>query len=129
MANEQKGEVGIDVKGTRYTLKPTFNCLCDLEELTGKPFAEIASKAQAGSVAAVRLLVWAYLQEHHAGEIKTVRDAGNWVLDAGGLGRVTAALTRLQRLNAGDAKAADANPPAAQTGTGAGSKSKPGAAA
>ena len=130
MANEQRGEVGIDVRGKRYTLKPTFNGLCDLEELTGKSFADVIKDAQAGTARGVRLLVWSYLQEHHADEIKTVRDAGNWVLDAGGMGRVSAALKRLAVVNTPDTPArAAGRPQRAASGPGTTSKSKPDAAA
>ena len=128
MANEQKGEVGLEVNGKRYTLKPTFNALCELEELTGKTFGEIATSAQKSRVGALRQLVWAYLQEYHADEIKTVKDAGRWVQDAGGLMRVSETIAKLNALNT-EESAQEENPPGAQAGTGASSKSSPVAAA
>ncbi len=129
MANEQKGEVGLEVKGKRYTLKPTFNSLCELEELTGKTFSDIATKAAKGGVSAVRQLVWAYLQEYHSGEIKTLKDAGKWISDSGGLMRVDEALRKLNTLNAEDSEPSEGNPPEAVVGIGERSTSKPDAAA
>lgn len=122
MANAQRGEVGVEVNGKRYILKPTFNALCDLEELTGQTFGEIAVKAGKGSAVAVRQLVWAYLQEYHAEEITTVKDAGRWILDAGGLPVVKDALQRLIDRNT---ESSTENPREAQAGVGASSTFEP----
>jgi hypothetical protein len=127
VANAHKGEVGLEVNGTPYTLRPTFNCLCDLEELTGKSFMQVGIAASRGSTVAIRQLVWAYLQEYHADEIKTVKDAGDWILRAGGLDVVNKALERLAGVNTDEdakAKAAEDRPRKARGGTGARSTSK-----
>lgn len=128
MANAQKGEVGLEVGGQRYTLKPTFNALCDLEELTGKTFVAVAEAASRGSAVAIRQLVWAYLQEYHGDEIKAVKDAGNWIGRAGGIGVVQEALDRLLQLNT---ESSGDRPQKAQAtnGTGESSTSAPGASA
>jgi hypothetical protein len=105
-------------------LRPSFNSLCDVEELVGKPFIEIAAAATTGSVTAIRQLVWAYLQERHRDEIATLRDAGLWIERAGGLDRVQAAMQQLVELNnSGTGNGSD--PPLAQAGTGASSTSRP----
>src|SRR5678815_1242363 len=117
MANAVRGEVGIEIEGKKYTLRPTFNALCDLEEQQGKTFIEVAQAAGRGSAVAVRQLVWCYLQEHHGDEIKTVRDAGNWVSRAGGIERVNEALQRLIDLNSSDGgKDGSDRPQEAQSG-------------
>lgn len=128
MANEQKGEVGIEVRGKRYVLKPTFNALCEMDEITGKTFDEIGKRAQRGSLSAIRALVWSYLQDSHADEIRTLKDAGKWIVDAGGVLVVDKALRRITEINTEDAEPSARNPPEG-SGTGETSTSKPDAAA
>lgn len=120
MANREKGEVGVEVEGKSYLLRPTVNALCELEDLTGKTVAELATRASAGSVRAARDLLWAYLQEAHRDEFKTPKDVGVWIERAGGLDRVMKALTDVIAVNAAETSAGEsADPPAAQASTGA----------
>jgi Phage tail tube protein, GTA-gp10 len=111
MANRERGEVSLTVNGTTYTLRPTVNAICDLEDLLQLPFAAIAEKASAGDIRAMRALMWAYLQDKHADEIKSPRDAGAWIERAGGLRQVETALREVTALNA---PTETARPPEAQ---------------
>jgi hypothetical protein len=103
MANRERGEIGLDVDGTRYTLRPTINAICELEDLAGKPFADIAREAEAGSVRAMRLLIWCYLRDAHADEIKTPVDAGAWIQRFGSIAHLGAVLGDIAQLNTVDA--------------------------
>jgi hypothetical protein len=135
--DEQTGAVTVEVEGRRYTLTPDFNALCELQAITGKhpievmqlATAEIADDGtvtRAADLNMARACIWAYLQDQHADEIKTMRDAGKWIQRAGGLDKVDRALSRLADLNEGEVRvdeeaAPDAGPrPApALNGTGA----------
>jgi hypothetical protein len=130
MANKERGEVGLDVDGTRYTLRPTLNALCELEDVLNQEFHVVVEAAAKGRLSAVRALVWSYLQEYHADEIRTLKDAARWIERAGGLDVLQETLDQLMTLNAGEASGDDANPPTAQeSGNGASSSSLPNATA
>jgi hypothetical protein len=60
---------------------------------------EISRDAKRGRVSAMRALVWAYLQEYHADEIKTLDDAGRWMERAGGLGAVAQRVAEAHGIN------------------------------
>jgi hypothetical protein len=116
MANQARGEASIVVEGTTYTLRPTVNAICDLEDLLGQPFAAIGDRASTGELRAMRALIWAYLQDRHGDEIKTVKDAGKWIERAGGLQQIEATLQQVTALNAPAPAAPGAvdRPPGAQ---------------
>jgi hypothetical protein len=129
MANRERGEISLDVQGTAYTLRPTFNACCELETLTDTPVYEHINAALRGRLSAMRALMWCYLQECHGDEIKTLRDASAWIERAGGLAVVNAALERLQMVNAPEGEeghANETNPPSAPNGTGETVKSRRG---
>lgn len=125
MANMERGELGIDVGGKRYTLRPTFDSICELEDLIGKkvdaedgPLMAIQSGRRSG----LRAVVWCVLQDAHADEIKLLKDASRWIERAGGADVVSDLIGRLFALNeapaTSDTNGGAANPPTAQAGTG-----------
>lgn len=123
MANKYKGEVGVTVGGTQYTLRPSTNAMCELEEQTGKTLAQVAVAAETGNLTMGRLMVWALLQACHGDEIKTPKDAGDWLDRAGGLDGIGKALLEVAAAN----KPKDepgARPPTARALTGAASTSR-----
>lgn len=124
MANQEKGELGVTVDGKRYTLRPDFNALCELEDLLGKTFTETALEMSNGRPnAGLRSVVWCLLQDKHGAEIKTLRDAGNWIVRAGGADLVMGHVDKLFTLIAEDET--PANPQTAQDGTGDASSKTP----
>lgn len=84
MANGQRGEVAVTVGGKSYTLRPTFDALCELEEVSGKPIDDILKGMNEGRVSGVRAVVWCCLQDQHAAEFKTLKQASEWIELAGG---------------------------------------------
>jgi hypothetical protein len=86
MANRERGEVGVDVepRGKHYTLTPTFDATCQLEQLTGKSFEQALEQIAGGWLSGLRATVWCLLQEHHSDEVRTLKDASEWIEDAGG---------------------------------------------
>jgi len=113
MANQERGELGVTVGIKRYTLRPDFNALCELEDLVGKTFTETALEMSNGRPnSGLRSVIWCLLQDQHADEIKTLKDAGDWIVDAGGAEKVMALVDELFTLVAGgeEQKPAAANP-------------------
>ncbi len=127
MANQERGELGVTVEGKRYTLRPDFNALCELEDLLGKTFTETALEMSNGRPnSGLRSVIWCLLQDKHGAEIQTLKDAGNWIVRAGGADTVMALVDELFTLVAGDEpKEKTANPPTAQDGIGERSSTTP----
>lgn len=120
MANKQRGELDVTVGGTVYTLRPTFDCFCELEDLVGKGMLELLQAINRGHFSAVRAVAWANLHEKHGDEIKTLKDASEWIERAGGVDIVLDWLNQVLKINEPDETHGGApNPPVAQTdGTG-----------
>ena len=125
MANRARGEVSVEAAGRTYTLRPTVNAICDLEEREGVTFAALAERAGRGDTRAVRALVWAYLQDKHGAEVVTLIDAGAWIEKAGGLRALDTAMQAVVTANSGPEAEAGADPREAQpAGVGATSTEK-----
>lgn len=125
MANRERGEASILVDGTAYTLRPSLNAMCEVEDLMGgKRYGALLVEANLGDMRAVRALIWAFLQAKHGDEIKTLADAGKLV-DKVGLDEVNRQLEALMQLNAPEEQESGGRPPVGQGGTGGVSTSKP----
>lgn len=121
MANKERGEVSLVARDKTYTLVMTTNGACELENACGRSLDDIFAGALRGKLVDVRWMIWGTLQAHHADEIKTPQDAGNFIDDAGGLLVVANAINGFMQANADtstDKKAgksgAPADPPDAQ---------------
>jgi hypothetical protein len=77
--------------------------------------------AETGDMIAARDLIWCFLQDKHADEIKTAKDAGLWLQRVGGLEEITETLMAVAKAN--QSPEAAARPRTAQTQTGARSTS------
>jgi hypothetical protein len=122
MANRERGEVSIEVGGKAYTLRPTFDAMCEFEDLTGKTVDDLFEDVLKNKLSGMRAVVWCLLHDAHAEEIKTLKDASRWV-DRAGIDAVRDAVERALGLNQAPAPTqggaeAPANPPDAQAGTG-----------
>ncbi len=117
MANAERGEVGVDVGGKRYTLRPTFDALCELESIEDKSIDEIFGLIQKGRLGGVRAVMWCLLQDEHAAEFPTLKSASRFIEKLGGADRAVALLYDVMGLNM--EATTEANPQDAQAGTGA----------
>jgi hypothetical protein len=123
MANRERGQLGVDVNGKRYTLEPGFDAVCELEDLIGKRVDSEdgpMSAIQQGRRSGLRAVVWCLLHEHHADEFKTLKDASRWIEDAG-QDNVLAWVEQVFALNEPDKAQTTGgvgNPPDAQAGIG-----------
>lgn len=125
MANRERGEVEVKAGEKAYTLRPTFNAICALEELVGMTLDDLYAQIGAGRMSGLRSCVWCLLQPCHADEIKTLEDAGNWI-ERVGTYEIMAALAKVQELNNETQTTkgrASGNPRKARVGTGARSSS------
>lgn len=122
-ANKERGEHALVINSRTYVLKLTTNAVCEMETLSGRTFDQVLLRISHGSLSDVRLFFWAALQPHQP-KI-TLVDVGNLIDAAGGLGAIKTQLDALLNLNTEEAKGAEANPPEAQAGVGAGSTLTP----
>lgn len=118
MANTERGEVGIEVGGKPYTLRPTFNAVCELEELLDKDIDEVLVAINRGRLSSIRAVVWVLLQDEHAIEFPTLRHASEFV-EKIGVDRVMALLAKMFGLNFEEVGKSNPNPPKARAKTGA----------
>lgn len=112
MANPHKGEVALDVEGTSYTLKLSYNALCDAEQAFGKKATDILAEASQGSWTAMRVLFFVALKGVHP-EV-TLAQAGD-MIGTLGLAKVLDVLSEVTTLafNPGGTAATE-NPPTQQ---------------
>ncbi len=126
MANAERGELALMVEGVSYTLRPTFDALCELEAQVDAPINAVLQTVMEGRLSGLRAVVWALLQDSHAKEIRTLKDASRWIERAGGGDVVLDAVYKVFRLNIDEAiESSAANPQPAQAGTSASSSSTP----
>lgn len=81
MANRERGEQRLVAGDRSFILRLTVGACCELEDRSGKPLEILIEQVNSGSVKALRLVLWASLQDYHALEIATVEQAGE-VMDA-----------------------------------------------
>jgi hypothetical protein len=125
MANRERGEIGIEVEGKAYTLRPDFDAVCELEGLTNKAFEHVLMECAEGRMSGLRACVWCLLQRYHSDEIKALRDASDWIERAGGVARVYEAVQSVLKENEEPAVGGKANPRKARaSGTGGRSSSR-----
>lgn len=95
MANKERGEIALDVKGRSYTLRLDMNALCELESALstgGKEvtFHQALRMVERQHLGATRALLWAGLRAHHPD--LTIVDVGNLMLEMGGIQDIEAQL-------------------------------------
>ena len=79
MANKYRGEAAVTINGREYTLRPSFDALCELETLIDASIDAALKQVNEGRLSGLRAVVWALLHECHAQEIRTLKDASNWI--------------------------------------------------
>ncbi len=77
MANAARGEVAFSALDQTWTLLLDINALCEAEDELGVKVHELAQPG----LKAIRALLWAGLQRHHAGV--TIQTAGDVIQDVG----------------------------------------------
>ena len=82
MANPEKGEIDIEVRGHTYRLALDLNALCEFQELmypgdSDFDMGEVVARIGKGNFVLSRALLWATLRRHHAA--MTLRDVSDLV--------------------------------------------------
>jgi hypothetical protein len=126
MANRERGEIAVEVGGASYTLRPDFNAVCELEQLTGQSYEAVIKQCFEGRLSGLRACLWCLLQRHHSAQIKSLADAGDWIESAGGVEKVLSFVNQVLEANEEPSVGGPtaANPPKARAGTGARSSSR-----
>lgn len=89
MANRERGERRLAVGDRSLTLRLTIAACCEVEDRSGKSLDALIASVNAGSVKALRWMLWASLQDHHAIEVGSIDEVGR-LMDA--VGNVPAVL-------------------------------------
>lgn len=50
MTNTARGDIAIKLDGQDYIIRPTFQCLCDIESATGTPVLALAERLADGNI-------------------------------------------------------------------------------
>ncbi len=125
MANKERGEHSVVVDGQSYTLRPSFDALCELEHLVDRGIDEVFAEVRTGRLSGLRSVIWCLLQDEHASEIRTLKDASRWVEAVGGADVAIEIVNKVLGLNVADDNGSGGvpNPPRAQAGIGGDSSS------
>lgn len=118
MANVERGEASLKWGDKVYTLRPTFDALCELEERLNKPIDQIMGEMQQGRLSSVRSVMWCLLQDEHASDFPTLKHASRLIEGIGGADKAMELLYRVMGLNLEWEASSEPNPPGAQAGTG-----------
>jgi hypothetical protein len=127
MANPNKGEVDVEIKGQQYRLAFTTNSICELEDLLGRGWFDIANdlaswsppthadgsprvesadeiKRRIGRIrfSLMRSIFWAMLRENHADV--TIKKAGELMQAAGDTGGALTLINRVFERSMPDAR-------------------------
>lgn len=84
MANKQRGEVSFEADEKTWTMKIDTNAMCEIEELAGKPIAEVGqllANPKTASMQLIRTVFLGSLKHYHDG--LGVREVGEIMDDIG----------------------------------------------
>lgn len=81
MANAMRGETDIMLAGREYTLRPTFNALCELENKTGSGLFELAKRFDEGrfTLHDIASVIWSGIRAGGCAEPPAFETVGEWI--------------------------------------------------
>lgn len=82
MANPERGETRLTIGDHEYTLVLSIDQICDIEERSGKSFADLVMNR---TVLGCRWLLWGGLQQYHREQFKSIREVTTLYARPGGL--------------------------------------------
>ncbi len=92
MANKHRGEVEIELGGKTYALRPSFQCICEIEAQTGLTIVALARRYGAGNFGMTDAAVIVTAGMKAAGEEgASLQKVGDMIF-LGGLDKIGAAL-------------------------------------
>lgn len=85
MANTKRGDVDIDIGGEPYTMRPSFEALCEIEAATGKGILLLASEFANGNIEVTKVaqIIYAGLGGFDKKTRPSFREVGNEVQAVG----------------------------------------------
>lgn len=88
MANRQRGEVVIKLSGKDYTLRPTFEALCELEDVANDTVIRMLAEMEGGRVRLkpLSLIIWAGMLGFNRETAPSPEEVGEMVVATGILG-------------------------------------------
>jgi len=96
MANSQRGEVSINLSGKTYIMRPSFEALCELEDVLNTTLPQLVIDLQTGSVSLkkVTAVVWSGIWGYNKDEAPSINEIGQMVVDDGMLNIVNQDLVK-----------------------------------
>lgn len=85
MANSQRGEVSLLLGGKEYTLRPTFEALCELEARTRVSLPDLVMDLQMGnpSLMKLSLIIWSGIWGFNKESSPSINEVGEMVVTDG----------------------------------------------
>jgi len=85
MANQQRGEVTLKLCGMDYTLRPTFESLCELEDRTNSSVLQTIASMRGGDIRLKELthIIWSGMFGYDAENTPEVEVIGKLIIEEG----------------------------------------------
>ncbi len=85
MANTKRGDVDIEIGGVTYTMRPSFEAICEIEHLTGLKILPLASDLSSGNIGmeSVAQIIYAGIGGYDKKSRPSFKEIGNEVKAAG----------------------------------------------
>lgn len=85
MANKQRGEVTLELAGEKYTLRPSFEAICELEDLLDIGIMEIVTILHSGNVRLkfIAAIAWAGMWGYDKDNAPPFKDVGEMIMQEG----------------------------------------------
>ena len=85
MANQQRGEVTLELVGKKYTLRPTFEALCELEDRLNLGILEIFNILHGGDIRLrfISAVVWSGIWGYDKDKAPSYEEVGDMVMKTG----------------------------------------------
>jgi hypothetical protein len=94
MANARRGEVEIRLAGKKHVMRPTFEALASIEDMTGRSLQVMGHAIQAGTIRAseISAVILCGIRAQNPDTDLTVADIGEAIMAEGGFAAVQQAL-------------------------------------
>ncbi|MHA1835998.1 MAG: gene transfer agent family protein [Candidatus Odinarchaeia archaeon] len=96
MANSQRGEVSIKLSGETYIMRPSFEALCELEDVLGTTLPQLVIDLQTGNVSLkkVTAVIWSGIWGYNKDKAPSMVEIGEMVVNDGMLNIVNQDLVK-----------------------------------
>lgn len=85
MANQQRGEMSLEMGGKNYTLRPSFGALCEIEERLDTSIPTLIVAFEQGDIRIKRMatIIWAGMWAYDPKTVPSIVAVGEMILEEG----------------------------------------------